>query len=217
MSVDKRERELQMSWFSAYNHGAADGDVTLTPSQVLALVVPPSSSTTTVTLPSVFEARGRIYCIISNGNATGTITVVGDGTERDTFAPEVLQADNERLILFSDGTNWNILAHTGSQVASTVAHGAGDGDLTLTADQVNARVVPPASGTTTVTLPAVALARGRFYSVVSNGVDTGTIEVVGAGDEADAYAPAALTADEDIIIAYSDGVNWYTVLDVTTP
>ena len=90
-----------------------------------------------------------------------------------------------------------------------VAHGAGDGDLTLTPRDFVALVVPPTSGTTTVTLPNVFDARGMVYSIYSNGDDTGVISVVGAGDELNAYTSSNLTADTDFVLLFSDGVGWY--------
>lgn len=112
MAVDKNLRDLQLAYKSATYHDADGGDLSLSPGQVVALVTPPTSGTTTVTLPSVGDAEGRFYSVISNGNDVGTIEVVGDGSERTAFAPAALTADGDRLLCYSDGYEWYAVSLT---------------------------------------------------------------------------------------------------------
>lgn len=107
MPVNRKDRELTMHTPNVVYHGAADGDLTLTPDQTVAMVTPPSSGSTTVFLPNVFEAAGRIYTIISNGNAVGTVDVAGDGSELDAFTSSAnLTDDGDRIACYSDGIQW---------------------------------------------------------------------------------------------------------------
>lgn len=111
MGVDKHYRELALAYEGVIRHGAGDGDLTLGVNDLVAYVVPPTSGATTVTLPNVYEARGRTYVIVSDGNATGTIDVAGDGSEYNDsgYASGSLTANQDSIVVKSDGIMWHEL------------------------------------------------------------------------------------------------------------
>ena len=65
-----------------------------------------------VTLPSVAEATGMMYYVIAPTGASGgdiSLTVKENATELTTYGD--LDADNDYVILFSDGTNWRVVTN----------------------------------------------------------------------------------------------------------
>lgn len=75
------------------------------------------------------------------------------------------------------------------------------------------QVVRPdcANGNLTITLPPVAEARGRFYSIVLRGVPGGNaVTVEDYKDDSECW-PGDLTLDTacDRVLAYSDGLTWF--------
>lgn len=97
-----------------------------------------------------------------------------------------------------------------------ILHGAADGDLALNVGDNYVRVVPPASGTTKVTLPGVMAAKGEEYFIESIGNDTGTVTVEEQGDAVVAFADVILTADLDHLLVRSTGTKWLPVHEVST-
>lgn len=86
---------------------------------------------------------------------------------------------------------------------------------TLTPEQTVVHATP--AGTNyDITLPPVAECIGRVFSITSIANAVGTVSVVGAGDEAAAYAPSALTTTNDRLLCVSDGLNWNTISTVAT-
>lgn len=112
MSVNKHYRELALAYEGPVQHGAGDGNLTLGPNDVCALVEAPTSGTTTVTLPNIFDARGRIYSVIASTNDTGVISVVGDGSEFNGsgYTSGNLTDAKDFVLLYSDGVMWHELA-----------------------------------------------------------------------------------------------------------
>lgn len=97
-----------------------------------------------------------------------------------------------------------------------ILHGAADGDLTLNVGDYYVRVVPPASATSTITLPGVLAAKGGQYLVESIGNDTGTVTVEEQGDAVVAFSDVILTTDHDHIWVQSTGTKWIILDEVST-
>jgi len=72
-----------------------------------------STNAMAVTLPSVAEAKGKLYsiCITTVGSATATI--VAKGTDCGHLGTITLTDDEDGVILFSDGRNWWVMATNG--------------------------------------------------------------------------------------------------------
>ena len=72
-------------------------------------VILDSTGTFTVTLPPVAEARGRFYAISAPVTAPGTITVANIANESVTPVSMALTAAGDRVLLYSDGSEWYIV------------------------------------------------------------------------------------------------------------
>ena len=81
---------------------------------VIIAVTALSDAAAIVTLPSVAEAAGKIYTIVAPTGATGgdiSVYVKETGIEytgQDSDDGD-LDADNDRIVVLSDGINWNTL------------------------------------------------------------------------------------------------------------
>lgn len=64
----------------------------------------------TVTLPEVAEARGRMYSFTQSPGVTGTgdITITDAGDDA-SFTDVIIDAENEKATLYSDGVHWHML------------------------------------------------------------------------------------------------------------
>ena len=73
------------------------------------------------------------------------------------------------------------------------------------------------SGPIVLTLPPVAEAKGRFYSIVVRNADgTNTITVQDKDDSECWAGDIVLNGKCDRVLLYSDGLTWYTVSSVLT-
>lgn len=96
-------------------------------------------------------------------------------------------------------------------------HGATDGDLQLENGDGVVLCVPPAAGSTTITLPGVAASHGLKFLIESVGNDTGDIVVESKGDEIAAFSDVTLTADEDFLYVENiAGRRWHTIDSLAT-
>lgn len=68
----------------------------------------------------------------------------------------------------------------------------------------------PASGESIIiTLPPVAEAKGRWYSIICRAIDGGSIVTVANKDDSEAWAgDIACNSTGDRILAFSDGLAW---------
>jgi len=65
-----------------------------------------------------------------------------------------------------------------------------------------------ASGAYTITLPSVAEAKGRLYSIVCRSADgSNTVTIADKGDSED-WSDIVLDASHEVVILYSDGLKW---------
>jgi hypothetical protein len=77
-------------------------------------------------------------------------------------------------------------------------------------------VRPSASSAITVTLPPVAEAKGRFYSIfarLASGANTITIH---DKHDSEGYTNIVLDAANEGVLLYSDGIRWITCLVLST-
>jgi len=74
----------------------------------------------------------------------------------------------------------------------------------------------PSTGAITLTLPPVAEAKGRFYSIIARDADgTNTITIADKNDSECWEADIALNGKCDSELLYSDGLAWVRVASVT--
>ena len=73
------------------------------------------------------------------------------------------------------------------------------------------------SGPITITLPSVAEAKGRFYSILARDAD-GTNDITVQDQDDSEYWAGDVTMDGagDRVLLYSDGLCWHTVTSVLT-
>ncbi len=78
------------------------------------------------------------------------------------------------------------------------------------------QVIDVRGGTYTITLPNVVEAAGRMYSFHCSEAVT---EVSVAANDAyqSQFSTAVFKAQHDLLVLWSDGRFWYSLLDVTTP
>jgi len=79
---------------------------------------------------------------------------------------------------------------------------------------------PTADGTSgpwTLTLPPVAEARGRLYSIICRNADAVNFITVADKDDSECWAgDIVLNGKCDKLLAYSDGLAWFIAASVTT-
>lgn len=89
--------------------GAGDADAqTLYPYQQV-VEVDSTLGTLTLSLPNVADARGRLYSITALKGATKTVTVQDQDESYDWAGDISLDADDDRVLLYSDGKRWWVL------------------------------------------------------------------------------------------------------------
>ena len=73
------------------------------------------------------------------------------------------------------------------------------------------------SGAITLTLPSVAEAKGRFYSIVCRNADAVNTITVQDKDDSECWAgDITLNGKCDRVLLYSDGLCWHTVASTTS-
>jgi len=79
-----------------------------------------------------------------------------------------------------------------------------------TRDYVVRPSADPASGAITITLPPVAEARGRFYSIICRDADgTNTVTIEDNNDDSEMWlADIVMNNAGDRLLCYSDGLAW---------
>jgi hypothetical protein len=86
----------------------------------------------------------------------------------------------------------------------------------LTVNEQYVKVTPPASGAAVIKLPLVSEAAGRFYIIETPTNDTGTVTVNTHDDDSPVMSDASLTAAGDVLMVFSTGTRWLTIVDITT-
>ena len=85
--------------------------------------------------------------------------------------------------------------------------------VTLSAYQ---QLVLVSAGTYTITLPKVAEAAGKIYTLRAKGTITGTVTIVSAGDVPLAVSLTGMATDKAYTL-YSDGLQWYSITTQLNP
>ena len=89
-------------------------------------------------------------------------------------------------------------------------------DYTMsTLDYVMRPAATGATGAFTITLPPVAAAKGRWYSIVARTADVvNTITIADQNDSECWYGDIVMNAKCDGVLLYSDGLKWTSARDV---
>jgi len=72
------------------------------------------------------------------------------------------------------------------------------------------------TGPTTLVLPPVAEAKGRFYSIVVRKADAVNTITVTHRDDSECWADIVLNTKCDRLLMYSDGLFWHPLAAITT-
>lgn len=72
------------------------------------------------------------------------------------------------------------------------------------------------AGSLTLTLPNVLEAAGRLFSIYCKDLTSPSTVTVQDNDESLEWSDLSLTADDDHVLLYSDGLQWNLIIDVTT-
>lgn len=79
----------------------------------------------------------------------------------------------------------------------------------MTTNDYVVRPAPAPAGTLTVTLPPVAEAKGRWYSIMARTLASGATIVVADKDDSEGWCgDITLDSATDRVLAYSDGLAW---------
>lgn len=167
--------------------------------------------TATITLPPVVEACGRFYSFRKSDSSANVVTVVGAGDEIAAFSNASLDGLDATLLVFSDGTQWFEFPALGRMAVLDVVNVA----TSMLANQLIVKVANTAA--VTITLPGVAAAKGRTYSITKTTADAHTVTVVGAGDEAVTFSNISLEDEDQTLIVFSDGTQWFEILALAPP
>ena len=85
-----------------------------------------------------------------------------------------------------------------------------------TRDYVVRPSADPASGPIVITLPRVAEAKGRFYSILARDADgTNTIKIQDQ-DDSEQWSDITMNGPGDSELLYSDGMHWHKCCSVTS-
>lgn len=74
----------------------------------------------------------------------------------------------------------------------------------------------PSTGAITITLPRVAEAKGRFYSILARDADGTNTITVQDQDDSELWSDITLNGPGDQVLLYSDGIHWWTVVSTLT-
>jgi len=74
----------------------------------------------------------------------------------------------------------------------------------------------PTTGAIKITLPRVAEAKGRFYSILARDADGTNTITVQDQDDSELWSDITLNGPGDQVLLYSDGIHWWTVVSVLT-
>ena len=77
-------------------------------------------------------------------------------------------------------------------------------------------IVVATAGSVTITLPNVTEAMGNIYSIYCTDLTSPATVTVQDQNESLGWSDLSLTADNDNVLLYSDGVAWKKLIDVTT-
>jgi hypothetical protein len=138
------------------------------------------------------------------------VTVDTQDDDVPVLVDHVLSAQNSYVVLVSDGVRWVEVASSQAAIKTITTSGGGATQLLLHEQNVSAAL--PSSGDHTITLPAVAACIGRIYSVYVPSGTTGQVLVAAAAG----LSTVTLTAADDHLVVLSDGVRFYSLLDVST-
>lgn len=189
-----------------------------------------------ITLPTASEATGLTFTFLAVEDlSTYTVTIQDQDESRD-WADIVLQSDNDRLTLYSDGQKWHIIV---DDVDSLVYKQLITIYQVLRSDNGRTFLLNLATGFT-VTLPTVASVNPGFrirfvamlapsggdYDITAEGaiavvgikelpVTTGTDGIQSAGCTTITFADGVAIAG-DWIELVSDGTNWFVHGNVQT-
>lgn len=110
MALEDRGAQHDKIIVDKYHDPAADYEMT-SRDYVLRPSANGDSGPITITLPSVAEAKGRIYSILArDADGTNDITITDNGSDSECWTSDiVLDADCERLLIYSDGLAWVVL------------------------------------------------------------------------------------------------------------
>ena len=92
-------------------------------------------------------------------------------------------------------------------------------NVTLTPLQTTVTLIMSETGNFTITLPPAALVRGRHISIYAQDIHASgnTVTIADTtGASRDFPVNDTITADDDHVLLYSDGVRYIWVKDVTT-
>jgi len=74
----------------------------------------------------------------------------------------------------------------------------------------------PSTGKITITLPRVAEAKGRFYSILARDADGTNTITVQDQDDSELWSDITLNGPGDQVLLYSDGIHWWSVVSILT-
>ena len=74
----------------------------------------------------------------------------------------------------------------------------------------------PSTGPITITLPRVAEAKGRFYSILARDADGTNTITIQDQDDSELWSDITLNGPGDQVLLYSDGIHWWSVVSILT-
>lgn len=121
MSLEDRGAQHDKVIVDKYSNPIVDY-VMNTRDYVMRLSASPATGAFTITLPSVAEAKGRIYSLLCrDGDATNTITIQ-DQDESEYWAGDItFNGPGDRVLLYSDGLCWHVIASVVTATGTTAA------------------------------------------------------------------------------------------------
>jgi Pectate lyase superfamily protein len=165
------------------------------------------SSGTTLTLPVAAPVSPWFIQIENTGS--GSVTVDPNGLNIDGSSSTIVLAQNQGLIIFSDGTNYFTQRGVGSAGASGFAGvSAQVNDYTAQAGDTAKLLSFNKATSVQLTLPGTAPSSTWFVYVQN--VGAGTLTISRNGKTIDGAASNLTVAQNSGLIIYCDGTNYFT-------
>lgn len=157
----------------------------------------------TVTLPSISSSNYHLF-FIKNIN-TGVVTIDGNSTDLIDSTETLILRQHESIIIYNNGTTWNILARNrGYSLLNEAVYTDDD-----TIEEYDVKVTINKGSAISIDLPLVANTIGKYFPIKNIGAGACTLSGNGA-ETIDGSADLTLN-ENDACILYNDGTEWQII------
>lgn len=164
----------------------------------------------TVELPAAADATGAMMVVKKTDSSGNVITVTEDGGNGPDGRDFFLGAENDYVMMLSNGAEWYVIASNRSAGNTRYYDGAGTYDIDMAVDTY---LVSSFGGALTTRLPPAnaAEAIGRTITIKKTDSSSNVVTVSEQGGSGPDGYSQPLSAQYDAITVVSDGNNWHII------